>query len=378
MRRLCLFFFVIFLLFGLAPITSVALMAQAAAAEVRIKDIVDIEGVRENDLIGYGIVVGLNGTGDSVKNSPYTEDALSNLLERLGVNVLGDDIKPNNVAAVLVTAKLPAFARAGSTIDVTVSSIGDAKSLAGGVLILTPLNGADNEIYAVAQGSVLVSGLDARADGARQTQGTPTGGLIPNGARIERELAFDFSAQTHINLALRNPDFTTAARIEAAINKQLNAPLAMMRDPGTISLDLSQGTGSAAAIIAQIENLTVSPVQTARIVIDEKSGTIVLGQDVKISTVAIAQGNISIKITETPYVSQPNPFSKTGETIVVPRSTITVTETGNGSLAALEENVTLTDLIAGLNALGVSPREMADIIRTMKSAGAIHADLIIQ
>ena len=378
MRRLCLFFFVIFLLFGLAPITSVALITQVAAAEVRIKDIVDIEGVRENDLIGYGIVVGLNGTGDSVKNSPYTEDALSNLLERLGVNVLGDDIKPNNVAAVLVTAKLPAFARAGSTIDVTVSSIGDAKSLAGGVLILTPLNGADNEIYAVAQGSVLVSGLDARADGARQTQGTPTGGLIPNGARIERELAFDFSAQTHINLALRNPDFTTAARIEAAINKQLNAPLAMMRDPGTISLDLSQGTGSAAAIIAQIENLTVSPVQTARIVIDEKSGTIVLGQDVKISTVAIAQGNISIKITETPYVSQPNPFSKTGETIVVPRSTITVTETGNGSLAALEENVTLTDLIAGLNALGVSPREMADIIRTMKSAGAIHADLIIQ
>ncbi len=378
MRRLCLFFFVIFLLFGLAPITSVAIVTQVAAAEVRIKDIVDIEGVRENDLIGYGIVVGLNGTGDSVKNSPYTEDALSNLLERLGVNVLGDDIKPNNVAAVLVTAKLPAFARAGSTIDVTVSSIGDAKSLAGGVLILTPLNGADNEIYAVAQGSVLVSGLDARADGARQTQGTPTGGLIPNGARIERELAFDFSAQTHINLALRNPDFTTAARIEAAINKQLNAPLAMMRDPGTISLDLSQGTGSAAAIIAQIENLTVSPVQTARIVIDEKSGTIVLGQDVKISTVAIAQGNISIKITETPYVSQPNPFSKTGETIVVPRSTITVTETGNGSLAALEENVTLTDLIAGLNALGVSPREMADIIRTMKSAGAIHADLIIQ
>ncbi len=378
MRRLCLFFFVIFLLFGLAPITSVALITQVAAAEVRIKDIVDIEGVRENDLIGYGIVVGLNGTGDSVKNSPYTEDALSNLLERLGVNVLGDDIKPNNVAAVLVTAKLPAFARAGSTIDVTVSSIGDAKSLAGGVLVLTPLNGADNEIYAVAQGSVLVSGLDARADGARQTQGTPTGGLIPNGARIERELAFDFSAQTHINLALRNPDFTTAARIEAAINKQLNAPLAMMRDPGTISLDLSQGTGSAAAIIAQIENLTVSPVQTARIVIDEKSGTIVLGQDVKISTVAIAQGNISIKITETPYVSQPNPFSKTGETIVVPRSTITVTETGNGSLAALEENVTLTDLIAGLNALGVSPREMADIIRTMKSAGAIHADLIIQ
>ncbi len=348
------------------------------AAEVRIKDIVDIEGVRENDLIGYGIVVGLNGTGDSVKNSPYTEDALSNLLERLGVNVLGDDIKPNNVAAVLVTAKLPAFARTGSTIDVTVSSIGDAKSLAGGVLILTPLNGADNQIYAVAQGSVLVSGVDARAEGARQTQGTPTGGLIPNGARIEREIAFDFGTQTSLDLALRNPDFTTAARIEYAINNSLDTPMAKMRDSGTVTLDLSHSTSSPAAIISQIENLTVKPVQTARIVIDEKSGTIVLGQDVKISTVAIAQGNISIKITETPIVSQPNPFSKTGETIVVPRSTITVTETGNGSLAALEENVTLTDLIAGLNALGVSPREMADIIRTMKSAGAIHADLIIQ
>ncbi|WP_291078853.1 flagellar basal body P-ring protein FlgI [Hyphomonas sp.] len=348
-----------------------------ADAQTRIRDVVDVEGVRQNDLIGYGIVVGLNGTGDSVRNSPFTEDSLTYMLERLGVNVQGEDIKPNNAAAVLVTATLPSFARSGSTIDVTVSSIGDAKSLEGGTLILTPLKGADNEIYAVAQGSIIVSGIDVQAQAARETRGTPTAGAVPNGARIEREIGYDFNERSSLVLALRDPDFTTAARIEDVINTAYGAPVAYTRDPGTVDLDLRGISGSPARILAEIENLPVSVSVPARVVIDEKSGTIVLGEDVRISKVAIAQGNISIKVVESPVVSQPNPFAR-GESIALPRSRITIGQTGSKNIAMLDANVSLSELIAGLNALGVTPQETADIIRTMKTAGALHADLIIR
>lgn len=352
-------------------------MTSPANAQTRIRDVVDVEGVRQNDLVGYGIVVGLNGTGDSVRNSPFTEDSLTHMLERLGVNVQGEEIKPKNVAAVLVTASLPPFARNGSSIDVSVSSIGDASSLEGGTLILTPLKGADNEVYAVAQGSIIVSGIDVKAQAARETRGTPTGGSVPNGARIEREVNFDFNARDNLVLALRNPDFTTAARIEDAINASIRVPIATVRDPGTIELDLRGISDSPSRLLASIENLPVDVSSAARIVIDEKSGTIVMGEDVTISKVAIAQGNISIKVTEYPVASQPNPFSE-GETITLPRSDIQITETGSRNIAMLEPNVSLSQLIAGLNALGVSPQEMADIIRAMKTAGAIHADLIIR
>lgn len=348
-----------------------------ADAQTRIRDVVDVEGVRQNDLIGYGIVVGLNGTGDSVRNSPFTEDSLTYMLERLGVNVQGEDIKPNNVAAVLVTSTLPAFARNGSTVDVSVSSIGDAKSLEGGTLILTPLKGADNEVYAVAQGSIIVSGLDVQAAGARETRGTPTTGAIPNGARVEREIGYDFNQRDSLTLALRDPDFTTAARIEDTINAAFGANVAYMRDPGTVELDLRGVSGSPSRVLASVENLPVEVAVPARIVIDEKSGTIVLGEDVTISKVAIAQGNISIKVIESPVVSQPNPFSR-GDTIAVPRSSITIGQTRDKNIAVLEPNVTLSQLITGLNALGVTPQETADIIRTMKAAGALHADLIIR
>ena len=351
--------------------------ALPAAAEPRIRDVVNVEGVRQNDLVGYGIVVGLNGTGDSVKNSPFTEDSLSYMLERLGVNVQGEDIKPKNVAAVLVTATLPSFARNGSTIDVTVASIGDAKSLEGGTLILTPLKGADNEVYAVGQGSVIVSGIDVQAQGARETRGSPTTGAVPNGARVEREINFAFNDRSYITLALRNPDFTTAARIEDTINAAVGMPIAYMRDSGTVDINLQAIGDSPSRVLASIENLPVNVATPARIVIDEKSGTIVLGEDVTISRVAIAQGNISIKITESPVTSQPGPFSN-GETTTLPRSQISIGQTGSGAIAMLEENVNLSDLIAGLNALGVSPQEMADIIRSMKAAGAIHADLVIR
>ena len=343
----------------------------------RIRDIVDVEGVRENDLVGYGIVVGLNGTGDSVKNSPFTEDSLSYMLERLGVNVQGEDIKPKNVAAVLVTATLPSFARNGSTIDVTVASIGDAKSLKGGTLILTPMKGADNEVYAVAQGSIVVSGIDVQAAGASVTRGSPTTGGVPNGARIEREINYAFNQRESVTLALRSPDFTTAARISDTINSAVGANIAFMRDSGTVDLDLQTISDSPARVLASIENLLVTVSSPARIVIDEKSGTIVLGEDVTISQGAIAQGNISIKIVESPIASQPNAFSE-GETVTLPRSQITIGQTGSGHIALMEPNVSLSQLIAGLNALGVSPQEMADIIRAMKAAGAIHAELVVR
>jgi flagellar P-ring protein precursor FlgI len=363
-------------LFCAVALLAVFSIALPADAQTRLRDIVDVEGVRENDLVGYGIVVGLNGTGDSVRNAPYTEDTLSHMLERLGVNVQGEDIKPKNVAAVLVTATLPSFARSGSTIDVAVASIGDAKSLKGGTLILTPLKGADNSVYAVAQGSVLVSGVDVQAQAERVTRGTPTTGAIPDGARIEQEIIYDFNQRDSIVLALRTPDFTTAARVEDIINTALGNGSAMMRDPGTVDLDLRQHTQSPARILAEIENLPIMVASPARIVIDEKSGTIVFGEDVTISKVAIAQGNISIKVSESTVVSQPNPFAA-GESIALPRSTITIDKTGSGHIAVLEPNTTLSQLVTGLNALGVDPQEMADIIRSMSAAGAIHAELVI-
>ena len=353
------------------------IIASPALAQSRIRDVVDVEGVRQNDLVGYGIVVGLNGTGDSVRNSPFTEDTLLHMLERLGVNVQGEQIRPNNVAAVYVTATLPAFARNGSTIDISVASIGDAKSLEGGTLILTPLKAADNIVYAVAQGALIVSGIDVQAQGARETRGTPTTGVIPDGARIEREVGYDFNEHSSISLALRNPDFTTAARIADTINAALGGPVAIMRDPGTINLNLASISSSPARTLAEIENLPISVATPARIVIDEKSGTIVFSEDVTISRVAIAQGNISIKVSETTVVSQPNPFAS-GRTIALPRSTITVEQTGNGNIAVLDSNAALSDLVTGLNTLGVSPQEMADIIRSMSAAGAIHAELVIR
>ena len=366
-------------IFRLLPFFFALWMPLAPAiADVRIKDIVDVEGVRENDLVGYGLVIGLNGTGDTIRNSPYTEEALSSLLERLGVNVQGEQFRPNNVAAVLITASLPPFARKGSRIDVTVSSIGDAKSLSGGTLVMTPLTAADNAIYAVAQGSVLVSGFEATGAAASITEGVPTTGTIPGGARVEQEVAFDFANLTSIRLALRSPDFTTAERIERAVNAATGLQMAEMIDAGTVEINLSVQSASPARLMSSIENITLRPAQKARVVVDQRSGTIVLGANVKVSSVAIAQGNLSIRIAESPLAVQPNPFSTTGETIILPRTDIQVVDAEPGNIALVEENVTLADLVAGLNALGVSPREMIDILKSMKTAGALHAELILQ
>ncbi len=348
------------------------------ASPARIKDLVEVDGVRGNDLLGYGLVVGLNNSGDSLRNSPFTEDAIMNLLERLGVNVSGEDIRARNVAAVLVTATLPPFARAGSQIDVTVSAIGDAKSLLGGTLVMTPLNAADGQIYAVAQGSMIAGGVSAEGDAASVTQGVPTSGLIPGGARVEREVAFDFTQVREMRLALRNPDFTTAARIEAVINRDVGARVARMLDSGTVRLDLaSQGIDAPARLMAQIENLEVLTDTKARVVVDQRSGTIILGSDVRISRVAVTQGNLTLRVEEAPLVVQPNPFAE-GQTVVIPRTDADIQEEPGNGLAIVDNSVSLPEVVAGLNALGVSARDMIDILKSIKAAGALHAEFVVQ
>ncbi len=357
--------------------TSFGLPSIASAAEARIKDLVDFQSVRGNDLVGYGLVVGLAGTGDSLRNSPFTEEALANVLERLGVNVQGENFRPRNVAAVLVTAALPPFARAGSRVDVTVSAIGDAKSLLGGALVMTPLNAADGKIYAVAQGPLLAGGEAFAGEAASITKGVPTAGVIPNGARVEREVDFALSELETVHLAVRDPDFTTASRIQQRINQFLGLPLATALDPGTVSLQVPAARRAAiAGFIAEIESLTVQPDQPARVVVDQRSGTIVMGADVRISTVAVSQGNLTVRITEVPQVSQPNPFAA-GQTVVVPRTGIDVQQS-NSKMAVVEGGTNLAELVAGLNALGIGPRDMIDILSAIKTAGALHAEFIVR
>ncbi len=353
------------------------LMNSAQAASVRLKDLVEFEGVRSNDLIGYGLVVGLNGTGDGLRNSPFTEEIMENILERLGVNITGEQARPRNVAAVIVTAKLPAFARTGSRIDVYVSAIGDARSLLGGTLILTPLKAADGEIYAVAQGAVLSGGVDIEGEATRVIQGVPTSGSIPSGAHVEREVQFSLDDLRTLTLALKDPDFTTAVRIESEINSVLSAIAASAIDAGSVELRIENLDLPTAHVLARIENLEIEPEMRARIIIDQKSGTIVLGKDVKISRVAVSQGNLTLRVEEQSIVSQPNPFAA-GETITLPRTNATITNESSVALAEVPDAVHLSDVVEGLNALGVTPRDMVNILKTIKASGALHADLIIQ
>lgn len=353
------------------------LTATAALAEpIRIKDLVEFDGVRGNDLVGYGLVVGLNGTGDGLKNAPFTEEIMANLLERLGANVTGEQFRPKNVAAVFVTAQLPPFARAGARIDVTVSAIGDAKSLLGGTLVMTPLNGADGQIYAVSQGTIIAGGVTAQGQGATVTQGVPTAGVIPSGARVEREVEFDFAGLPSLRLALKAADFTTAERIEEAVNAEFGRKVALMQDAGTVAVDIgATGMGSPAHVLARIEGIMVEPETRARVVVDQRSGTIVMGADVRISRVAVAQGNLTLRVEESPRVVQPNPFAE-GETVVVPRSSASIGKTGTG-LAEVRGGTDLAEVVAGLNALGVAPHDMIDILKSINAAGALHAEFVV-
>ncbi len=354
------------------------LVAPVSAGSIRIKDLVEFDGVRGNDLVGYGLVVGLNGTGDGIRNAPFTEEIMSNILERLGVNVLGEQFRPKNVAAVFVTASLPPFSRTGGQIDVTVSAIGDAKSLLGGTLVMTPLNAADGQIYAVAQGTIIAGGAAIEGDAGGVIQGVPTSGVIPAGARVEREIEFELATLDTLRLALREPDFTTAARIESVINASFGRAVAVMLDSGTVRLDIGRTNArSPAHALGQIENLRVEPERKARVVVDQRSGTIVMGQDVRISRVAVSQGNLTLRVQETPLAIQPNPFAR-GETVVVPRTTATIEEKPGIGLAEVAPGTSLSEVIAGLNALGVAPRDMIDILKSIKAAGALHAEFVVR
>ncbi|WP_093114826.1 flagellar basal body P-ring protein FlgI [Salinihabitans flavidus] len=363
----------------LATVLCTLLLAGSATAnQIRIKDLVEFDGVRGNDLLGYGLVVGLNGSGDGLRNAPFTEEIMSNTLERLGVNVSGEQFRPKNVAAVLVTAALPPFARAGGRIDVTVSAIGDAKSLLGGTLVMTPLNAADGRIYAVAQGTVIAGGAAAQGDAGGVVQGVPTAGVIPAGARVEREIEFDFTSLTSLRLALREPDFTTAARIERAINRDFGRGVSVMLDAGTVHLDIAATQSrSPAHALGRVENILVQPERKARVVVDQRSGTIVMGDDVRISRVAVSQGNLTIRIQERPLAVQPNPFSD-GRTVVVPRTDAEIIEEEGVGLAEVPEGASLSEVVAGLNALGVAPRDMIDILKSIKAAGALHAEFLVR
>jgi flagellar P-ring protein precursor FlgI len=358
---------------------ALLLIAQGAlATTIRIKDLVEFDGVRGNDLVGYGLVVGLNGTGDGLRNAPFTEEIMVNILERLGVNVTGEQFRPQNVAAVIVTATLPPFARQGSQIGITVSAIGDADSLLGGTLVMTPLTAADGEIYAVAQGSVIAGGAVVEGDGATITQGVPTAGSIPLGARVEREVDFELADLATVRLALRSPDFTTAARIEQVINADFGRNVAVMLDAGTVVLDIpATRAPSAAHALMRVENLRVDPESRARVVVDQRSGTIVMGEDVRISTVAVAQGNLTLRIEESPIAVQPNPFAE-GETVILPRTNVDLIEDAATGLAEIREGTSLSDVVGALNALGVSPREMIDILNAIQAAGALHAEFIVR
>jgi flagellar P-ring protein precursor FlgI len=361
----------------IAVLLSLLLSAPAFASS-RIKDIADVQGIRENQLVGYGLVIGLAGTGDTMRNSPFTEQSTRSMLQRLGVGVPPGSIRAQNVAAVVVTAKLPPFVSPGERIDVTVSSLGDATSLMGGTLVLTPLSAADGKAYAVAQGSVSITGFAASGEAESLSKGTPTGGRIPGGALIERELTAEFNGVASLSLKIKNPDFRTAARIADAINNYANKafgrPIAEAEDFRTVSITRPKKI-SASRLMAAVGNLRVEADTPARVVIDEKTGTIVIGNNVRVSPVGVAHGNITIRVTETPEVVQPEPFAN-GVTAVEPSTEISA-EQQNAKVAVLQ-GPSLERLVYGLNRLGLKPSGIIAILQAIKTSGALQAELVIQ
>ena len=363
-------------------LTAIAVAAALSVAPMpvfafsRVKDLIEVQGIRDNQLVGYGLVVGLNGTGDSLKNAPFTQQSIQTMLERLGVNTRGEIMQTKNVAAVMVTANLPAFSAQGSRIDISVSAMGDAKNLQGGTLLVTPLYGADGQTSAVGQGPVAVGGFSAQGDAATVTRGVPTAGRISNGAIVERETGFQLASLSTLKLSLHNPDLTTATRIAAAVNSFLGGNAAVAADPSNVQLNVPANyPGGVMALLTQIEQVRVDPDQPAKVIIDQTSGVIVMGADVRINTVAIAQGNLTIRVEETPQVSQPEPFSQTGKTVEVPRTKIQVDEGKGNKMTVLHQGASLQNVVDGLNALGVGPRDIISILQAIKAAGALQADI---
>ncbi|HTP66849.1 MAG TPA: flagellar basal body P-ring protein FlgI [Geobacteraceae bacterium] len=352
------------------------LSTAGSASAVRIKDIASFDGARENQLIGYGLVVGLNGSGDS-DQTKFPAQSLVNVLERMGVTINRADISVKNVAAVMVTAVLPPFAKQGSTMDVLVSSMGDAKSIAGGTLVLTPLKGGDGQIYAVAQGAVLTNSFSYGGQASSAQKNHPTAGRVPGGGLIERELPNVLAGKSTLKINLHQPDFTTATRIENAVNNRFKTRVASCSDPGSVTLQIPESYhGRTVEFAAELERLEVQPDNAARVVLNERTGTIVMGENVHIDTVAVSHGNLTLYIKETPQVSQPAPFSNTGETKEVPRTSLKVSE-GEGGMALVREGANIGDVVRALNALGVTPRDLIGIMQSIKAAGALQAELIV-
>ncbi|OSQ44028.1 flagellar basal body P-ring protein FlgI [Thalassospira alkalitolerans] len=363
----------------IAAMSMIALTHVAPAhAQSRIKDIADFDGVRDNMLVGYGLVVGLNGTGDDLGDADFTRQSLVAMLERLGINVRDqiDDLDSDNIAAVMVTATLPPFSRQGSRLDVGISAIGTSESLQGGTLLVTPMVGADGEVYAVAQGNLAVGGFSAGGAAETVVKGVPTSARIANGGIVEREIDFNLNSMQDMSVILRNPDFTTARRIAEAINAYLGEVSARPSDPGTVRITIPERYDqNVVALLTDIEQLRVEPDQIARVVIDENTGTIVMGENVRINRVAIAQGNLTIRVTETQQVSQPSPFSQTGTTQTVDRTNVQVDEGTDNQLGVLQSGVSLQELVNGLNSLGVGPRDMITILQAIKTSGALQAEI---
>ncbi len=356
-------------------ILAVLILLTANAHAVRIKDITDLKGVRQNQLVGYGLVVGLDGTGDGDKEK-FTIQSMASMLEKMGITVNPADIKVDNVAAVMITAELPPFVKVGSRIDVVVSSIGDAENLQGGTLLFTPLKAADGEVYAVAQGAISTGGFSAGGAGGKIQKNFPTVGRVIGGATIEREIQSDFNHKKVLSLALHSPDFTTAFRIAQTINKSLNDSVAITPDAGTIEVKVpDKYSERIVGLVTLIEGLNVVTDTPAKVVVNERTGTVVMGKNVRISTIAIAHGNLSIQIKESADVSQPLPFSQ-GETVVTPETDIAIKE-GNSQLILVESGVSIGELVRALNVLGVSPRDLIAIFQALKASGALHAQLEI-
>lgn len=352
--------------------------APGATTGTRIKDITTVQGVRDNQLIGYGLVVGLQGTGDTLRNAPFTEQALKSMLDRMGVAVRGVPLRAQNVAAVTVTATLPPFVGIGSKIDISLGSIGDATSLRGGTLVVTPLTGGDGQVYAVAQGPVQVSGFNVNGAAAELTQGVATAGRIPNGALVERRVPGSLQGLDTLVLELNNPDYRTAATIADAINayteRRWGKRIAAERDLRTVALHKPSGVG-ATRFLAELGQLQVETDAPARVVVDQRTGTVVIGQNVTVSTVALAHGNLTLRVSESPQVVQPDPFSL-GETAVEPNTFVSADETG-GKLAVVS-GTDLQTLVHGLNRIGLKPTDIISILETIKTAGALQAELIVQ
>lgn len=362
------------------PLLLIVLLLQAApsSADVRVKDIARVQGVRDNSLYGYGLVVGLNGTGDKSRSNPFTPQAIANMLNRLGIAVPAERLDGKNVAAVMVTAKLPPFAKAGAVLDVTASSLGDATTLQGGTLVLTPLLGPDGRVYALAQGPLSVGGVFASgASGESVQKNFPTVGTIPSGARVEREVPMALDPNT-VTLSLHQPDFTTAVRLAGAVNGAASTAVARAVDPSTVIVAVpAEERSRLMEFVARIESATLKVDRSARVVINERTGTVIMGSELRISTVAVAHGNLAIQIKEDYQVSQPPPFAPPGSaTVVVPKSDVAVTEE-KGKLAVVPEGASIGDVVQALNALGVTPRDLISILQAIRQAGALHADLEI-